>query len=146
MNFITQKTVHGAITCLMTAHTQNSTSDFPDSHNPQAPVTRLPAERKEFDYQRGQVRNFIFFATTSRPAVTHPASYPMGTGDSLPEVKGPEREADHSSPTTAEFINAWSCTSTPQYVFIAWSLRNEYVFMAWYLVKHRDNFTFILPL
>jgi len=27
--------------------------------------------------------------------------------------------------------NAWSYTSTPQYVF-----------MAWFLVKHRDNFTF----
>jgi hypothetical protein len=27
--------------------------------------------------------------------------------------------------------NAWSYTSTPQYIF-----------MAWCLVKHRDNFTF----
>jgi hypothetical protein len=25
-------------------------------------------------------------------------------------------------------------------------LSNEYAFMAWYLVKHRDNFTFILLL
>jgi hypothetical protein len=28
--------------------------------------------------------------------------------------------------------NAWSYTSTPQYVF-----------MAWYLVKHRENFPFL---
>jgi hypothetical protein len=44
------------------------------------------------------------------------------------EVKWPEREADHSAPSSAEVKNAWSYTSTPQYVF-----------MAWYLVKHRDK-------
>jgi hypothetical protein len=37
-----------------------------------------------------------------------------------------------SSVGSAEVKNAWSYTSTPQYFF-----------MAWYLVKHRDNFTFI---
>jgi hypothetical protein len=30
------------------------------------------------------------------------------------------READHSSPFSAEFKNAWSYTSTPQYAFMAW--------------------------
>jgi len=34
--------------------------------------------------------------------------------------------------SSAEVKNAWSYTSTPQYVFIAWCL-----------VKHRDNFTFL---
>jgi hypothetical protein len=42
-------------------------------------------------------------------------------------VKRPGREADHSPPSSAEIKNAWSYTSTPQYVF-----------MAWYLVKQRD--------
>jgi len=42
----------------------------------------------------------------------------------------PEREADHSPPSRAEFKNAWSYTSTPQYVF-----------MGWCLVKNTDNFT-----
>jgi hypothetical protein len=46
-------------------------------------------------------------------------------------VKLPGREAGHSPPSSAEVKNAWSYTSTPQYVF-----------MAWCLVKHRDNFTF----
>jgi hypothetical protein len=46
-------------------------------------------------------------------------------------VKRPRREADHSSPSSAEVKNAWSYTFTPHYVF-----------MAWCLVKHRDNFTF----
>jgi hypothetical protein len=46
-------------------------------------------------------------------------------------IKRPERKADHSPPSSAEVKNAWSYTSTPQYVF-----------MAWCLVKHRENFTF----
>jgi hypothetical protein len=35
------------------------------------------------------------------------------------EVKRPGREADHSPPTCAEVKNAWSYTSSPQYVFMA---------------------------
>jgi hypothetical protein len=35
-------------------------------------------------------------------------------------VKRPEREADHSLPSSPEVKNAWSYTSTPQYVFIVW--------------------------
>jgi hypothetical protein len=53
------------------------------------------------------------------------ASYPRSTG-----IKRPEREADHSPPSSAEVKNTWSYTSTPQYVFVAWCL-----------VGHRDNFT-----
>jgi hypothetical protein len=60
--------------------------------------------------------------------VRHPASYPMGTGTLSLGVKRPGCEADHSLPSSAEVKNAWSYTSTPQYVF-----------MAWCLVKHRDN-------
>jgi hypothetical protein len=37
---------------------------------------------------------------------------------------------------------AWSYTSTPPYVFLAWYLRIAYFVMAWYLLKHRENFTF----
>jgi hypothetical protein len=50
-------------------------------------------------------------------------------------IKQPGQEANHSPPSSAEVKNAWSYTSTPQYVFIAWCL-----------VKHRDNFTFYLYL
>jgi hypothetical protein len=59
----------------------------------------------------------------------------MGTGALSLGEKRPGREADHSPPSSAEVNNAWSYTSTPQYIF-----------MAWCLVKHRDNFTFTLPL
>jgi hypothetical protein len=41
------------------------------------------------------------------------------------------READRSPPSSAEVKNAWSYTSTPQYVFMAWSL-----------AKYSDNFNF----
>jgi hypothetical protein len=56
----------------------------------------------------------------------------MGTGSSSPVVKRPGREADHSPPLSDEVKNAWSYTSTPKYVF-----------MAWCFVKPRGNFTFI---
>jgi hypothetical protein len=35
-------------------------------------------------------------------SVNHPASYPMGTGGSFPVVNRPDREADHSRPSSAE--------------------------------------------
>jgi hypothetical protein len=58
----------------------------------------------------------------------------MGTGGYFPGAERPGGEADHSPPSTAGGSgNAWSYTSTPQYVF-----------MAWCLVKHRDNFTFTI--
>jgi hypothetical protein len=63
--------------------------------------------------------------------VRHPASYPMGTRALSLGVKRPWREDDHSPPSSAAVKNAWSYTSTPQYVFLAWCL-----------IKHRDNLTF----
>jgi len=47
------------------------------------------------------------------------------------DVMWPGHEADHSPPSITEVKNAWSYTSVPPYVL-----------MAWYLVKHRDNSTF----
>jgi hypothetical protein len=37
-------------------------------------------------------------------------------------VKRPRREADHSPPSSTEVKNAWSYTSNPPYVFMAWCL------------------------
>jgi hypothetical protein len=55
----------------------------------------------------------------------------MGTRGYFPEGKAAGREADYSNPPSAEVKNAWSYTSTPQYVF-----------MVWCPVKHRDKFIF----
>jgi hypothetical protein len=74
----------------------------------------------------------IFLTTASRTAL-RPTQPPIQWVEGAPslEVRRPGREADHSPPSSAEVKNAWSYTSTPQYVF-----------MTWCLVKHRDNFTF----
>jgi len=37
----------------------------------------------------------------------------MGTGGAFLEVKRPEREADHSPPSSVEVQNEWSYNSTP---------------------------------
>jgi hypothetical protein len=68
----------------------------------------------------------------SRPAVD-PTQPPMQwvQGTLSLELKRPGHEADTSPPPSTEVKNAWSYTSMPQYVF-----------MAWYLVKHKDIFTF----
>jgi hypothetical protein len=75
--------------------------------------------------------NFSLHHRVQNGSGAHPASYTMGTAALSPEVKRPEREVDHSPPSSAVVNNAWSYTSTPQYVF-----------MAWCLDKPRDNFIF----
>jgi hypothetical protein len=41
---------------------------------------------------------------------------------SFPRVKQPDREADHSAPTSAKVKKTWVYTSTPAYFFMAWCL------------------------
>jgi hypothetical protein len=84
-----------------------------------------------FDSRRGL--GIFLFTTASRTALG-PIQPPIQwiPGALSLGIKWPWREADHSPPSSAEVKNAWSCTSNPQYVF-----------MAWCLVKHRDNFTCI---
>jgi hypothetical protein len=59
-------------------------------------------------------------ATSSRPALG-PAKTSIQWVPAIvtPEVKRPPREADHSPPPSSEVKNAWSYTSTPQYVLMA---------------------------
>jgi hypothetical protein len=45
-------------------------------------------------------------------------------------VKRPECEADHPSPSGAEFKNVLNYTYIPPYIF-----------MAWFLIKSRENLT-----
>jgi hypothetical protein len=76
--------------------------------------------------------NFLF--TTASTTALGPTQPPIQwvPGALSVKVKRPGREADHSPPSSAEVTNAWSYTSTPEYVFIAWCL-----------IKRRDNFTFL---
>jgi len=80
---------------------------------------------------------FFLFATESRPDL---GPFSLLTNVNCggwklfpPDVKRPEREADHSASSSAEVKILWAFISTPQYVF-----------MAWCLIKHTDNFSFIL--
>jgi hypothetical protein len=61
-------------------------------------------------------------------SAAQPASYPVTTGAVSPGVKRPEREDNHSSSSSTDFINVWSYTSTLLYVL-----------MAGCLIKHRYN-------
>jgi hypothetical protein len=71
--------------------------------------------------------NFFLRHRLQTGSEAHPVSYPVSTRDSFPGG-----EADHSPPSSAEVKNVWSYTSTPQYVFMVWSL-----------VKHRDILPFM---
>ena len=51
----------------------------------------------------------------------------MGTEDSLPDVKWPDNEADHSTPSGAEIKDDWNYTSTPPYAFLACTME-EFTF------------------
>jgi len=82
-------------------------------------ATRLRAGRLGFESQLG-LGMFLFATSVSRPA-PGPNQPPIPWVPGAPSlgVKRWRREANHSPPTGAEIKNAWSCTSTPQYVFMA---------------------------
>jgi hypothetical protein len=61
---------------------------------------------------RVRVWSRIFFTSTQPPIKWVP-------GAVSPAVKRPGREADHSSPTSAEVKKMWIYTSTPPYAFMA---------------------------
>jgi hypothetical protein len=83
-----------------------------------------------FDSRRGL--GIFPFTTVSRTAL-EPTQPPIqwAPGALSLEVKRPEREADHSPPSSAESRMRGAIPPLPQYIF-----------MALCSVKHRDNFTF----
>jgi hypothetical protein len=68
---------------------------------------------------RGRVKNFLF-CTSSRPVLgsTQPP-FQWVPGAPSPGVKRPRREADYSSPTSAEVKKTWVYIFTPPYAFMA---------------------------
>jgi len=57
----------------------------------------------------------------------HPASCSIGMGALSLGVKRQEREANHSPPCSADFKNAYSYTSTPLIVLMAWCLSKQWI-------------------
>jgi hypothetical protein len=95
------------------------------THSSSANCNLTPLRRDE-DSSRSFQRASLLCCTTPHSLLSHGYRGALSLG-----IKRPGVEADHSHPSSAEFKNVWSYTSTPQYIF-----------MAWCLVKHRDNFTF----
>jgi hypothetical protein len=63
----------------------------------------------------------FLFTVTSRPALGPTQSAIQWVPRAVFLVlKRPGREADHSPTSGAEVKNAWRCTSTSQYAFMAW--------------------------
>jgi hypothetical protein len=86
---------------------------------------------KYVDSRRGL--GILLFTTAFRTALG-PTQPPIECvpRDLSQGVKRPGREADQSPASSAEVKNAWSYTSTPQYVFVAWCL-----------VKHRQLYLYL---
>jgi hypothetical protein len=63
-------------------------------------------------------KEFLFLHVVQTGSGAQSASYPMWTGGYFPGVKRPRREANHSSPTSAEVKKTWVYTCTPPYVFM----------------------------
>jgi hypothetical protein len=59
------------------------------------------------------VKNFLFSTSSKQPNIQ------WVSGALSPEIKRPEREADHSSPTNADVKKTWGYVSTPPYTFMA---------------------------
>jgi hypothetical protein len=70
----------------------------------------------------GAMMGFFLMATVSTPALG-PAQLPIKW---IPGALAPGGKADHSSPSSAD-VNAWSYTSIPPYVFMAWYLIKQEV-------------------
>jgi hypothetical protein len=67
----------------------------------------------------GRIKIFPF--STSSRKVLGPTEPPFKwvLGAFSPEVKRPERDVDHSPPTSAEFKKTWISTSTPPFFCVA---------------------------
>jgi hypothetical protein len=66
----------------------------------------------------GRIKNFLF-CTSAKPALVPTQPSIQVPAALSPGVKRPGREADHSSPTSAEGKKMWVYTSTPSYALMA---------------------------
>jgi hypothetical protein len=88
----------------------------------------------------GTARDCFLFATASRPAqgLTQPPIQWVPRAFT-PGVRRSGREAELLSPSPAKVKNAWSHTSTPPYVLMAWHLVNDWDNFAFYLYLIKEQ-------
>ena len=82
-------------------------------------VNRLPAGRPWFDSPPG--RDLSLYSNVQNFSGSNPTSCLKRTEGSLPGVKQPGHEVEHSSPPSAEFKNAWGYTSAPLHAFLGYT-------------------------
>jgi hypothetical protein len=78
----------------------------------------------------GGTGNFSLHHRVQPPIQWVTGALPLGR-----KLKRPDREANHSLPSSSEVKNAWNYNFTPQYAAVAWYSVKK---------KHRDDFTFYL--
>jgi hypothetical protein len=74
-------------------------------------------------------RDFPSSKNVQTDSGSHPVPIKWVPEASFAGVKGPDREGDHSLPSSAEVKNVWSYSS---------AFSRPYTFMAWWLIKYRD--------
>jgi hypothetical protein len=80
------------------------------SHSRYSDGLRTEWQRSDF----WQVQRYLYLLhSVQTGSGATPASYPMGIGDSFPEVKRPKREADCSPPYSAKVKNCGAITPLP---------------------------------
>ena len=62
----------------------------------------------------------------------------MGSGGVFQELKRPGRQADHSTPFSAERKNVWSCTYISPHAIIACIVTTFNFILIFFLVKERE--------
>jgi hypothetical protein len=85
-------------------------------------VTKLQAGRSWFVSRQGHEKDFSLRHRIQTGSAAYPASCSVLFSSSFPGVKRPELETNYLPPSNAEVKNAWSCTSTPLYVYTTWCL------------------------
>ena len=64
-------------------------------------------------------KRFLIAESEQTGSGVHPASWPVGTAGVFTGFERPQQESDHSHASSGEANNAWICTSTPSYAFMA---------------------------
>jgi hypothetical protein len=86
-------------------------------------VSELLTLRSGVGSRQGKDGNFLSLLLYPDRLWCRPILLSSGFRGLFPGVKRSWCQADHSPPSSAKAKNAWSCTSSPQYLFMAWCLR-----------------------
>jgi hypothetical protein len=85
------------------------------------------------------VGNFSIHHRIQNGSGAHPPSYAMGIRGSFPGVKRPGREADHSTPSSAEVKECVELYLHSQYAFMTWGSVKRKAQVQVYLYYHLQH-------